>query len=132
MNIQQTWRSLPECLPYEGYTFRLLLRGYFVGYYLTGCHSRKKYKREAFKQGYWIERRKGDLFKPGRCPMPSEGSNFLILRPLFDDDDDSLLQALQELLSELKQNGFPIATSETHTEETEFTEIDLHHIPASF
>ena len=125
MNILKTYRSLPEYLPYEGYTFRLAVRGDFVGYFLTACHSKKKYKKAALREGYWLEK--------NRVPVDSVGSDYLFKVLLWTDEDTTLLQALNELYNILKKNGLPVATRQAEIEEeTEFTEIsELKLIPAT-
>jgi hypothetical protein len=115
MSILKTWHKMPEAINYEGYTFRLIVRGDFVGYFLTGCFSKKKYKRAAFSEGYWLEK--------GRCPVSSVGSNYLFKVLLFDTSDRVFLQALKELQQFLIKNRLLMSQSEAVIEDTEFTEV---------
>lgn len=123
MSILKTYRSLPEYLPYEGYTFRLSVRGDFVGYFLTACHSNKKYKKAALREGYWLEK--------GKVVMSSMGSDYLFKVLLFDDTDTTFLRALEEIQTLLQKHGIPIlAESEAVTENTEYTELHLNRLSA--
>jgi hypothetical protein len=116
MSILKTLRSLPEYIFYEGYTFRLTVKGDFVGYFLTVCHSKKRYKKAAFKEGYWLVKDK--------VVASSQGSNYLFKVLLFDDSDGTYLQALCTLEGILLKNNIPLVEEEdVVTENIEYTEL---------
>lgn len=116
MSILKTLRNLPEYIAYEGYTFRLTVKGDFLGYFLTACHSKKKYKKAALREGYWLEK--------NRCVVSSVGSNYLFKVLLFDDSDSTYLQALKTLQAILIKNNIPISTGwDVETENIEYTEL---------
>lgn len=122
MNIQHIWQQMPERLPFAGYEFRLILRGCFVGYFLTACESKNRLKRKAFKEGIWYEK------KPERA-MSSVESDYLIKVSIFDDSDESLLEALTLLKNTLIRYGLPLQNTEEAIEETEYIEIQHQRIP---
>lgn len=123
MNIQQIWRSMPERLHFAGYEFRLILRGYFIGYFLTACTSKNRSKRAAFKEGVWHEK------KPERA-MSSVGSDYLVKVSLFDDSDDSLIEGLALLRDTLVKYGLPLHNSDIEMIEAEYIEVQHPQIPS--
>jgi hypothetical protein len=95
MSIAERFMLLPPAIDYAGFTFRLQFTehsqyGIGIAFVLTGCHSRKKYKRLAWKQGYWED-------KSPQRQISTMFSNYLFYEPLFDTSDTSLSQALQNL-----------------------------------
>ena len=61
MTTTERFFLLPPRIDYAGFTFHLQFtehRQYGIGlaYVLTGCHSNKRYKRQAWKDGYWEDR----------------------------------------------------------------------------
>ena len=95
MSIAERFMLLPPAIDYAGFTFRLQFTehsqyGIGIAFVLTGCHSRKKYKRLAWKQGYWED-------KSPQRQISTMFSNYLFYEPLFDASDTSLSQALQNL-----------------------------------
>lgn len=116
MSILKTLRSLPEYIFYEGYTFRLTVKGDFLGYFLTACHSKKRHKKAAFREGYWLVKDK--------VVVSSQGSNYLFKVLLFDDSDGTYLQALCTLRGILIKNNIPlVAEQDVETENIEYTEL---------
>ena len=95
MSIAERFMLLPPAIDYAGFTFRLQFTehsqyGIGIAFVLTGCHSRKKYKRLAWEQGYWED-------KSPQRQISTMFSNYLFYEPLFDTSDTSLSQALQNL-----------------------------------
>jgi hypothetical protein len=95
MTTAELFMLLPPRIDYAGFNFHLQFTehrqfGIGLGYVLTGCHSRKKYKREAWKQGFWedrvVNRQISTMF-----------SNYLFFEPLFDTSEICLQQALNTL-----------------------------------
>ena len=118
-SILTMWSKLPERLPYQGYEFSLILRGYFVGYFLTKCLKNRGYKLAAFREGVWWE-------KKTERQMSSVGSDYLFKVALFDDSDESLYEAFKTLHDFLIKNNFPIREeSDSAIENADFIEIHL-------
>lgn len=95
MTTTELFLILPSRIDYAGYTFHLQFtehRQYGIGlaYVLTSCHSNKRYKRQAWKDGYWedraVPRQISTMF-----------SNYLFYEPLFDKSEACLQQALSSL-----------------------------------
>ena len=94
---------LPPAIDYAGYQFHLRFTehvqyGLGLAYVMAGCHSKKKYKRTAFKAGYWEDR-------AAQRQISTMFSNYLFFEPLFDTSDLSLAQALDNLRARLTQYG---------------------------
>lgn len=116
MSILNLINQLPNTINFEGYTFTLKVMGDYVGYYLTHCHSNKKYKKEAFKMGMWWEK---------KVTMNTVGSNYLFKVLLFDDSNETFYEGLLQLKKMIENMGFDIFTTEKDAEEVEFEEIKL-------
>lgn len=102
MTVAEQFILLPPRIDYAGFTFTLQFTehkqyGVGIGYVLTGCHSRKKYKREAWKEGYWedhaVSRQISTMF-----------SNYLFYEPLFDTSDNCLIAALSTLRQRMTES----------------------------
>jgi|GEM_PF-1915219 len=95
MSTTRHFLLLPPAIDYAGFTFHLRFTehreyGLGIAYVLGGCHSRKKYKRLAWKQGYWEDR------SPQR-QISTMYSNYLFYEPLYDTSEPTLHYALQTL-----------------------------------
>lgn len=115
MKILEHLFQLPPTINYVGFTFSLQIRkdrfdNFFLGYYLTGHHSKKKYKKQAFQLGIWSERE--------RVVVSSVESDYLFKVLILDE-----LRAIGTLANLLKNNGVPVREFEENTIETEFSEI---------
>lgn len=105
MNILKLHKSLPPLLPpYMGYIFQLQVRGDFVGYWLFMCVSKNRKKKEAFKQGYWIEEK--------RVVVDSVGSDYLFKAFIFNETDKDYYYALESLYNLLLKERIIIIESE--------------------
>ena len=121
MTALQHLFKLPHTINYVGYTFSLQLRGdkyqnIWLGYFLTGCHSKNRYKKQAYACGVWHEKE--------RVVTSSMGSNYLF-KCLANDDTDKPIEAL---INHLKTNGLPLRTTEIEAVETEFEIINYNLI----
>ncbi len=101
MTLTRLFLLLPPAIDYAGYHFHLrftehLHYGLGLAYVLTGCHSKKKYKREAFREGYWEDR-------AAQRQISTMFSNYLFFEPLFDTSELSLRQALEQLRARLTE-----------------------------
>jgi hypothetical protein len=101
VTITEQFLLLPPAIDYAGYSFHLQFtehRQYGIGiaYVLTGCHSRKKYKRRAWKEGYWED-------KSPQRQISTMYSNYLFYEPLFDPSELCLRQALQTLAGRMTE-----------------------------
>ena len=95
MTTTERFFLLPPRIDYAGFTFHLQFtehRQYGIGlaYVLTGCHSNKRYKRQAWKDGYWEDR-------AAPRQISTMFSNYLFYEPLFDRSEACLQQALSAL-----------------------------------
>jgi hypothetical protein len=95
MTTAELFMLLPPHIDYAGFAFHLQFTehrqfGIGIGYVLTGCHSRKKYKRQAWKDGYWED-------KSVNRQISTMFSNYLFFEPLYDNSDRCLHEALQTL-----------------------------------
>lgn len=112
--------KLPPKLHYVGYIFSLRAhtdrRGVtWLGYFLTGIVTQKKDKKNAFKNGVWIEK--------NRVVVSSQGSNYLFKTIVFEDDTE----AIQILRDFLDTHGLlPPPQYNEQTENTEYQEIYLN------
>lgn len=121
--ITECFLLLPPAIDYAGFQFHLRFSeheqyGMGLSYVLSGCHSHKKYKIKAWKQGYWEDRSR-------QRQISTMFSNYLFYIPLFDNSDKCLRQALEELQVKLREydliqeqgqirslgTGYPIAGS---------------------
>lgn len=91
-------------MPYMGYIFQLQVRGDFVGYWLFMCVSKNRKKKEAFKQGYWIEEK--------RVVVDSVGRDFLFKAVIFNETDKDYYYALQSLYNLLTKEGIIIESEQ--------------------
>jgi hypothetical protein len=101
MTTTERFFLLPPRIDYAGFTFHLQFtehRQYGIGlaYVLTGCHSNKRYKRQAWKDGYWEDR-------AAPRQISTMFSNYLFYEPLFDRSDACLQQALSALHERMQQ-----------------------------
>lgn len=101
MDIAPLFLLIPPAIDYAGYNFHLRFtehRQYGLGlaYVLTGCHSKKKYKRLAYKDGYWEDR-------ATQRQISTMFSNYLFFEPLYDTSNLSLCQALDHLRDRLAE-----------------------------
>lgn len=118
MTLTHLFLLLPPAIDYAGYHFHLrftehLQYGLGLAYVLTGCHSKKKYKRLAFSEGYWEDR-------ASQRQISTMFSNYLFFEPLFDTSDLSLHQALEQLRARLTEyHLIQPATSYRHLREGE-------------
>jgi hypothetical protein len=91
--IIDTLFRLPNLIEYCGYIFRLTHcvenNVYWIGYYLTDVTSKSKYKRLAFKMGFWAEHRK--------IVTSSNGSDYLFKIPIMKQNDNELAFTLSTL-----------------------------------
>jgi hypothetical protein len=103
MSLAELFLLLPPWIDYAGFTFHLEFtehreHGIGLAFVLSGCHSRKNYKRQAFKLGYWEDRAE-------HRQLSTMYSNYLFFEPLFDSSDTSLrdcLIALHHRLTEYR------------------------------
>ena len=92
---------LPPHIDYAGFSFHFQMTehqhyGIGIGYVLTGCHSRKRYKRAAWKEGYWEDR-------ASSRQLSTMFSNYLFFEPLFDTSDACFQTALDTLRNRMKE-----------------------------
>lgn len=100
-SIAEKLMLLPPHIDYAGYSFHLQMTehrqyGIGIGYVLTGCHSRKRYKRTAWKEGYWEDRAQSRQ-------LSTMFSNYLFFEPLFDTTDACFSTALESLRTRMKE-----------------------------
>lgn len=123
MNIIKLFQELPFKIAYEGYTFFLEVRGYEVGYFLHGIFTKNKDKRRTFKkEGLWVWDGKG------KVPVSSFNSNFLFKTIIFEDTDEALNEALNELLTLLKLNNILTPSVESVTVDAEYQEFIINQL----
>lgn len=101
MTTTERFFLLPPRIDYAGFTFHLQFtehRQYGIGlaYVLTGCHSNKRYKRQAWKDGYWEDR-------AAPRQISTMFSNYLFYEPLFDRSEACLQQALFALQERMQR-----------------------------
>jgi hypothetical protein len=99
MTVTELFLQLPPRIDYAGFTFVLSFTehrnyGIGIGYILLNCHSKKKYKRDAFRGGYWEDR-------AVNRQISTMFSNYLFFEPLFDATDSVLKEALQSMQQKL-------------------------------
>lgn len=118
MKVLEKLSRLPPTIDYVGYTFSLQLRcdtynNIWLGYYLVGCHSRKRYKRQAYTlYGIWAEKE--------RVVVSSVNSNYLFKVLTVDCD----LEPIETLIQYLKNNGIEVCNHQPDTVETEYEIIN--------
>lgn len=100
--ILKHWQELPPFIDHVGYRFRLLINreghNFYVGYYLTELRTKKIYKKNAFINGCWVEKKANRI-------LDSVGSNYLFKVLIFDNSDKELHNAfslLQKHLTDYK------------------------------
>lgn len=103
MNQSHCLRSLallPAFIDYAGFRFRPMLHferhlGFGFGYILTDCLSKKKYKKDVFKNyGVWDEN------SPTRR-LSSTGSDYLFFMPLLTLEDEEFQHAIKTVFASL-------------------------------
>jgi hypothetical protein len=96
--ILKHWQNLPQFIDHVGYRFRLLLNreghNFYIGYYLTELRTKKMYKKTAFLNGCWVEKKANRI-------LDSVGSNYLFKVLIFDESDKELNNALSLLQNHL-------------------------------
>lgn len=103
MTVTELFLQLPPRIDYAGFTFVLSFTehrnyGIGVGYTLQHCYSKKRYKRAAFRCGYWEDR-------AVNRQISTMFSNYLFFEPLFDATDAVLKEALKSMQQKLKEVG---------------------------
>jgi hypothetical protein len=86
---------------------------------LTGCHSKKRDKRQAFKNGVWTD-------KNVSKHLSSVGSDYFIKVLMWTDED--LGKALTKLQHELIQMGFMAHATKTPVEDADYELIPFHQL----
>lgn len=130
MTTVQILKILPRFIDYVGYRFRLeFINNQYgvlsVGYFLSELRCKTPYKKASFKAGYWTEKRV-------EFHLSSVGSNYLFHTTLWNDENESLLDALQTLYHHLIECRIlePILTE--GVENAEFTEIPQLYLTSNF
>lgn len=118
MKILKELYRLPPQIEYLGFIFSLQLRNdtrgnMYLGYYVTNCTSKKKYKKACFQLGIWSEK--------DRVTLSSVQSDYLFKVLVFDEQ-----KAVQALINEFKNNRLPLRDLEGQTIEAEFQEYNLN------
>jgi hypothetical protein len=106
------FRFIPLCIPDPRY-------GPCIGYYLSECLSKKKYKRTAFNSfpRFWTDKN-SDRW------LDSVGTNILLQQPIFDMSDESLVAEIQKIIKRLTEYGIMTGLeTEIIAEETEYEDI---------
>ena len=117
VTIIKLLQQLPERIHYAGYRFTLSFEreNGFIGYFLSECFSKNRDKREAFKLGFWYE-------KKSRLRLSSCESNYLFKIPLNSDDDLELFFTLDYFIEYLTKQGF--IDRKTEDLEPEYSQFD--------
>lgn len=110
--------QLSKPIQHVGYSFHFAIKPVneviYAGFFLSICHSSSRYKKEAYKLGFWAEKRAKYQTNAVYTPL-------LVGIPLFFDDDQELHVTLKALLKYvITQFGYvpigdqtPVATIET-------------------
>ena len=118
MTSLQKYIALPPMLKYKGYIFiydtRIENGNIWTGYFLHSVYDVTRYKRQAFKNGYWFLK---------NTDISSNGSNYLF-KVLIENDYDEFMKAVETLYNHFKINNIPlIELNEPVCIDTNFTEI---------
>jgi hypothetical protein len=94
MTIASQWQQLPRTIDHAGFTFQLEYRKFaacwYIGYFVNACFSRQRYKKEAFRLGFWTDKRPA-------LHTSSVDTPLLVGVPLFSDNNEELAHSLQTL-----------------------------------
>ncbi len=100
LSIATILYRLPSRIFYKGFVFTLAFvndkkQGHTVGYFLTGIETKNKKKREAFKNGFWVDNTEFQLTY----------TNFLVIRHLWELTDEHLQSELNYIENYLNTKG---------------------------
>jgi hypothetical protein len=115
--------KLPPAIKYEGYDFALQVWNEgvnnYVGYRLTGIHSNKKDKKEAFKMGFWHTK---------KVTIDSVHSDYFRKVLIFCNNDKELFWSLETLYNSLISDNI-IVPVETDYTDISIKKVDIGKIP---